>query len=203
MRPRLDKAGQQLESGRATLNNNKTKLNQELGELESYSDDLERLEHGVAILMNDDEISSRAGDNASYADICSIAEDHYNNDITRAERTLSLADAAGVADEKPVSHAADTKGMSKMEADLTCLADYDADLNRLDRAYDELGTSPAVDGASSYAEACSAAVSYHQAQLDDINSTANTMTAVCIAVFALGIAGAAWSAIRISGEKEK
>ena len=120
-----------------------------------------------------------------------------------AERTLSLADAAGVADEKPVSHAADTKGMSKMEADLTWLADYDADLNRLDRAYDELGTSPAVDGASSYAEACSAAVSYHQAQLDDINSTANTMTAVCIAVFALGIAGAAWSAIRISGEKEK
>lgn len=89
----LDKAGQQLESGRATLNNNKTKMTQELGELESYSDDLERLEHGVAILMNDDDISFRAGDNASYADICSIAEDHYNNDITRAERENDIRTA--------------------------------------------------------------------------------------------------------------
>lgn len=86
----IAEAEQQLESGRATLNNNKTKLTQELGELESYSDDLERLEHGVAILMNDDEISSRARDNASYADICSIAEDHYNNDITRAERENNI-----------------------------------------------------------------------------------------------------------------
>lgn len=120
-----------------------------------------------------------------------------------AERTLELADAAGVADEKPVSHAADTNGMSKMEADLRWLADYNADLNRLDREYDELGTSPAVNGASNYAEACSAAVEYHQAQLDDANSHAGIMTAVCIAVFVLGLAGMAWSTLRISCSKEK
>ncbi len=86
----LDEAGAQLESGRATLNSNKSKLAEHLDELESYSDDLERLEHGAAILMNDDEISSRAGDNASYADICSIAEEHYGNDITRAERENNI-----------------------------------------------------------------------------------------------------------------
>ena len=36
---------------------------------------------------------------------------------------------------------------------------------------------------------CSAALSYHQASLDDANSSAATMTAVCIAVLVLGIAG--------------
>lgn len=46
-------------------------------------------------------------------------------------------------------------------------------------------------------------MSYYQAQLDDVNGRADAITAVCIAVLALGIAGAAYSAIRISGEKEK
>ncbi len=86
----LDAAGAQLSAGRATLDSNKTKLAQELSELESYGGDLERLERGIAILMRNDEIASRAGDNASYADICSVAEDHCNNDISRAERENKL-----------------------------------------------------------------------------------------------------------------
>lgn len=118
-----------------------------------------------------------------------------------AERTLEFADAAGVSDEKSASHAADTRGMSKMQADLTWLAEYDSTLSRLDRAYAELGSSPAIDGADSYAAACSAAISYHQAQLDDINSRANALNAVCAAVFILGIAGAAWAALRMAKEK--
>ncbi len=113
-----------------------------------------------------------------------------------AERTLELADAAGVADEKPASHAADTSGMSKMQADLTWLADYNTELSRLDRAYDELSSSPALNGAESYAAACSTAISYHQAQLDDINGRANAMNAVCAAAFILGVSGAVWSAVR-------
>ena len=80
----------QLESGKATLNSNRSKLAEQLEELESYGDDLERLERGIAILMRNDEIASRAGDNASYADICSVAEDHCNNDISRAERENKL-----------------------------------------------------------------------------------------------------------------
>ena len=86
----LDAAGVQLESGKATLNSNRSKLAEQLEELESYGDDLERLERGIAILMRNDEIASRAGDNASYADICSVAEDHCNNDISRAERENKL-----------------------------------------------------------------------------------------------------------------
>ena len=86
----LDAAGAQLENGKATLNSNRSKLAEQLEELESYDDELERLEQGIAILMRNDEIASRAGDNASYADICSVAEDHYNNDITRAERENKL-----------------------------------------------------------------------------------------------------------------
>ena len=86
----LDAAGEQLENGKATLDSNKAKLAQQLGELENYSDELERLEHGIAALMQDDEIASRAGDSASYADICAVAEDHYSNDITRAGRENSI-----------------------------------------------------------------------------------------------------------------
>ena len=86
----LDAAGEQLENGKATLNSNKAKLAQQLGELENYSDELERLEHGIAALMQDDEIASRAGANASYADICAVAGDHYSNDITRAGRENSI-----------------------------------------------------------------------------------------------------------------
>lgn len=118
-----------------------------------------------------------------------------------AERTLSLADEAGVADEKPVSHAADTSGMSKMQADLTWLAEYDSTLSRLDRAYAELSTSPAVNGETSYAESCSAAVSLHRSQLDDANARANALNAVCAALLILGIAGASFSALRLTKEK--
>lgn len=81
----LDKAGKQLKSGKATLNNNKAKMTNQLDELENYSDEKTRLEQGILILMQDDDIADRAGDNASYADICTIAEEHYNNDIDRAE----------------------------------------------------------------------------------------------------------------------
>ena len=86
----LDKAGAQLNAGRATLNANKAQLAGDLDDLKQYSDDTERLEHGVAILMRDDEVSSRAGDDASYADICAIAEEHYDNDIDRAERENTI-----------------------------------------------------------------------------------------------------------------
>ncbi len=86
----LDEAGAQLESGRATLNSNKSKLAEQLEELESYGDEQSRLEQGIAVLMQDAEIASRAGDNASYAGICSIAEEHYNNDITRAGRENNI-----------------------------------------------------------------------------------------------------------------
>ncbi len=118
-----------------------------------------------------------------------------------AGRTLSLAAEAGKTNEKPATHAADTSRMPEMQAELTWLAEYDSTLSRLDRAYAELSTSPAVSGAeASYAEACSAAVSLHRAQIDDINAQANVLNAVCAAVFILGIAGAAWSALRLSKE---
>ncbi len=118
-----------------------------------------------------------------------------------AERTLSLADEAGVAEEKPVSHAADTSGMPKMQADLTWFAEYDSTLSRLDRAYAELSASPAVSGEASYAENCSAALRLHQTQLDDANGRANALNAVCAAAFILGLAGASFSALRLTKEK--
>lgn len=118
-----------------------------------------------------------------------------------AERTLSLAGAAGKAGEKPASNAADTSKMPKMQAELTWLAEYNSTLGRLDRAYDELCASPVVDGTASYAEACLAVASYHQSQLDDVNARANMLNAVCAALLILGISGAAWSALRLTKER--
>lgn len=137
--------------------------------------------------------------NAELERSCAVSENLSY--IYCAERTLSLADAAGVADEKPVSHAADTSEMPKMQADLTWLAEYDSELSRLDREYAALSPSPAVKNDASYAEACAAAASYHQAKLDAANAAANALNAVCAAVLALGIAGAAVSALRLAREK--
>ncbi len=86
----LDAAGEQLESGRAALNSNRSQLADQLEELDGYGDEQSRLEQGIAILMQNDEIASRAGDNASYADICTVAEEHCNNDISRAERENNI-----------------------------------------------------------------------------------------------------------------
>ena len=86
----LDAAGAQLEDGRATLSGNKSKLAECLEELEGYDNEQSRIEQGVAILMRNDEIASRAGDNASYADICAIAEELYGNDIDRAGRENTI-----------------------------------------------------------------------------------------------------------------
>lgn len=86
----LDKAGQQLAEGRATFSANRSQLAEDLSTLEQYGDELERLEHGVSALMHDDEVASRVGDGASYADICSVAAEHYGNDIDRAERERAI-----------------------------------------------------------------------------------------------------------------
>lgn len=107
-----------------------------------------------------------------------------------ADRTLALAESAGVADKQPSSHAADTKNMSKMQADLSWLADYDTELSRLDRAYDELSTSPAVKQGESYAQACMSAADYHQIKVDEANDNAAVLSAVCIVLFAVGLTGA-------------
>lgn len=87
----LDKAGQQLEAGKATLNANRQKMSQELAELKKYGDEQERLEHGIRLLMSDDAIADLAGKDASYADICSIAKEHYDSDADKAERESVLA----------------------------------------------------------------------------------------------------------------
>lgn len=130
----------------------------------------------VGLYAVEKERSSTVSENQSY--------------IYCAERTLALAESAGVADEQPVSHAADTKNMSKMQADLTWLAEYDTELSKLDRAYDELSASPAVNGLKSYSQACISAADYHQNKVNEANDTAAVLSAACIALFAAGLAGA-------------
>lgn len=90
---KLDKAEAELEAGRGTLSANEAKIAEQLDTLEKYGDDESRLQHGIAMLMQSEEISSRAGENAAYADICAITHDHYDSDIRKAERENALNSA--------------------------------------------------------------------------------------------------------------
>lgn len=130
-----------------------------------------------------------------------------------AKNTLELADAMGVEYAVyPVSFTEDLAAGSELSDDLRrmgeelqWLAEYNTDGSRLNRAADELSTSESVkqlgDGAT-YAEMCSAALNYHQAELELANSRASALSTVCIAVFAAGLAGLAYAAVKLSYPKE-
>ena len=78
---KLDTAAGTLASGRQTLAANRQQLAQDLAELAPYEDDTERLEQGIAVLMQGEALRTRAGSSASYGDICALAQDLYAADM--------------------------------------------------------------------------------------------------------------------------
>ena len=78
---KLDTAAGTLASGRQTLAANRQQLAQDLAALTPYEDDTERLEQGIAVLMQDETLRARAGSAASYGDICALAQDLYTADM--------------------------------------------------------------------------------------------------------------------------
>ncbi|MFR0796111.1 MAG: MMPL family transporter [Oscillospiraceae bacterium] len=78
---KLDTAAGTLASGRQTLAANRQQLAQDLAALAPYEDDTERLEQGIAVLMQDETLRARAGASASYGDICALAQDIYTADM--------------------------------------------------------------------------------------------------------------------------
>lgn len=81
---KLDTAAGTLASGRQTLAANRQQLAQDLAALAPYEDDTERLEQGIAVLMQDETLRARAGASASYGDICALAQDLYTADMDTA-----------------------------------------------------------------------------------------------------------------------
>lgn len=81
---KLDTAAGTLASGRQTLAANRQQLAQDLAALTPYEDDTERLEQGIAVLMQDEALRARAGSSASYGDICALAQDLYTADMDTA-----------------------------------------------------------------------------------------------------------------------
>ena len=81
---KLDTAAGTLASGRQTLAANRQQLAQDLAALAPYEDDTERLEQGIAVLMQDETLRARAGASASYGDICALAQDLYTVDMDTA-----------------------------------------------------------------------------------------------------------------------
>ena len=79
-----------LASGRQTLAANRQQLAQDLAALAPYEDDTERLEQGIAVLMQDETLRARAGASASYGDICALAQDIYTADMNTARTEAAV-----------------------------------------------------------------------------------------------------------------
>ena len=87
---KLDTAAGTLASGRQTLAANRQQLAQDLAALAPYEDDTERLEQGIAVLMQDETLRARAGASASYGDICALAQDLYTADMDTARTEAAV-----------------------------------------------------------------------------------------------------------------
>lgn len=87
---KLDTAAGALASGRQTLVANRQQLAQDLAALTPYEDDTERLEQGIAVLMQDEALRARAGSAASYGDICALAQDLYTADMDTARTEAAV-----------------------------------------------------------------------------------------------------------------
>ena len=87
---KLDAAAGTLASGRQTLAANRQQLAQDLAALATYEDDTERLEQGIAVLMQDEALRARAGSAASYGDICALAQDLYSADMDTARTEAAV-----------------------------------------------------------------------------------------------------------------
>ena len=87
---KLDTAAGTLASGRQTLAANRQQLAQDLAVLAPYEDDTERLEQGIAVLMQDETLRARAGASASYGDICALAQDIYTADMNTARTEAAV-----------------------------------------------------------------------------------------------------------------
>lgn len=87
---KLDTAAGTLASGRQTLAANRQQLAQDLAELAPYEDDTERLERGIAVLMQGEALRTRAGSSANYGDICALAQDLYAADMDTARTEAAV-----------------------------------------------------------------------------------------------------------------
>lgn len=87
---KLDTAAGTLASGRQTLAANRQQLAQDLAALAPYEDDTERLEQGIAVLMQGEALRTRAGSSASYGDICALAQDIYTADMNTARTEAAV-----------------------------------------------------------------------------------------------------------------
>lgn len=87
---KLDTAAGTLAAGRQTLAANRQQLAQDLAALAPYEDDTERLEQGIAVLMQDETLRTRAGASASYGDICALAQDLYTADMDTARTEAAV-----------------------------------------------------------------------------------------------------------------
>ena len=87
---KLDTAAGTLASGRQTLAANRQQLAQDLAELAPYEDDTERLEQGIAVLMQGEALRTRTGSSASYGDICALAQGLYTADMDTARTEAAV-----------------------------------------------------------------------------------------------------------------
>ena len=81
---RLDAAGAQLAAGRNQLAAAREQLQEDLAALDKYSDEKERLEAGMKLLMSDENVKKLSGSTATYAELCDAAEEYFASQIDSA-----------------------------------------------------------------------------------------------------------------------
>ena len=84
VKSRLDAAGAQLAAGRNQLAAAREQLQEDLAALDKYSDEKERLEAGMKLLMSDENVKKLSGSTATYAELCDAAEEYFASQIDSA-----------------------------------------------------------------------------------------------------------------------
>ena len=88
---RLDEAGQQLQAGRNQLAAAREQLQEDLAALDEYTDEQERLDAGMKLLMADENVKRLSGDTATYAELCDAAEEYFAAQIESARNEARWA----------------------------------------------------------------------------------------------------------------
>lgn len=93
---KLDAAEKEIFEGAEMLAENRKKLEGDLAALEQLSDDKEKLRTGIDMLLSVDGISRIAGKGMNDAEICTVAETYFENQLVTLDKESKLMTAVSI-----------------------------------------------------------------------------------------------------------
>lgn len=92
----LSDADKQIQAGVDTLNLNRQNLQDDLDKLDELSDKREKLKAGMKTLLGVKEISDKAGDSATDAEVCTCAEIYFNEQLNKLQTEGNLMEFVSI-----------------------------------------------------------------------------------------------------------